>query len=99
MNPDQQMVSWLAVIGLIIGVFVMYRTQLSAIIFGQGPAAGSTVIPTPGNPKGYAAIQPTAPPRGQSGTFGVDQNGDLYKNVGGAWVPWGTTASPSGGPA
>lgn len=99
MNPDQELVSWVAVFALVIGIFLVYKQQLSAILFGPGLAGGSTVLPTPGNKGGIAALQPTPAPPGQSGQFKVDQNGDLYKMVGGAWVPWGTTASPVPGTA
>lgn len=89
------MVSWLAVFAIIIGVWLVYKGQLSAILFGNSQS-GSTIIPSPGNPTGKALVQPTSPPAGQSGQFGVDQNGDLYKKVGGQWVPWGTTSGPAG---
>lgn len=89
--------SWLALIGIVIAIMLIYRKQLSAILFTaptSQPWAGTSTIPPgqPGNPSGIGVIQPTPAPAGQSGTFGTDQNGDLYKNVGGQWVPWGTTA-------
>lgn len=98
MNPDQQMVSWLAVFALIIGIMLVYKNQLTLILFGD-PQSGSTVPPTPGNKSGAALLQPTNAPSGQSGQFKVDQNGDLYKMIGGQWVPWGTTAAPVTGQA
>lgn len=98
MNSDQQMVSWLAVFAIIIGVWLVYRKQLSHILFdapgGQGWAGTSTIPPgQPGNPSGIGVIQPTPAPAGSpSGTYGTDQNGDLYQWNGNTWVPWGTTA-------
>lgn len=58
MNQDQQWVSWVAIIGLFIGIWLAYRPTLSAIIFGTpanmngsqlGPPVpkGSTYIPVP----------------------------------------------------
>jgi hypothetical protein len=97
MNNDQQLISWLAVFSLIIAIWFVYRKQLSHILFdapASGGFAGTSTIPPgqPGNPSGIGVIQPTPAPAGQSGTFGTDQNGNLYQNIGGAWVPWGTTA-------
>ena len=92
MNQDQQLVSWMAVFGIIIAVMVVYRGQLSAIIFGPGVQSGSTIIPYPGNPGGLAPLQPTPAPPGQSGQYRVDPNGDLYKWLNGQWTPWGTSA-------
>jgi hypothetical protein len=67
---------------------------------GTALPAGQSTIPTKGSSTtAPAVIKNTTAPAGQTGTFGVDQNGDLYKKVGGVWVPWGTTAAPSLGPA
>lgn len=98
MNSDQQMISWLAVFAIIIGVLTVYRGQLKHILFdapGSGFAGPSTVLPTPGNPGGIAVPQPTPAPPGQTGDYRTDQNGDLYKWIQGqGWVPWGTTSAP-----
>lgn len=45
MNSDQQILSWLAIIGLIIGVMTVYKGNLTAIIFGP-PATGTVQNPT-----------------------------------------------------
>jgi len=87
----------------VIGLWVILQTTygplatkiglLTSSTAGSGFGGTSTIPPgQQGNPSGIGVIQPTPAPAGQSGTFGTDQNGDLYKNVGGQWVPWGTTA-------
>lgn len=91
MNNDQQLVSWLAVFGIIIGVMLVYRSQLSAILFTNS-IGNSSAPPSKNDPNGVMPIQPTPAPSGQSGTFGVDPNGNLYKWGNGTWTPWGTTA-------
>lgn len=91
MNENQQLVGWLAVFAILIAVWFIYRTQLSAILFTTS-IGHSTSPPAPNDPSGAQPIQPTPAPAGQSGSFGVDPNGDLYKWLNGQWVPYGTTA-------
>jgi hypothetical protein len=57
MNPDQQLVSWLAVFALIIGIYLIYKQQLSAILFGSSSTASTGEVgnngattPDPNNP-------------------------------------------------
>lgn len=95
MNDDQQLVSWLAVFAILIAVWFVYREQLSAMLFNTGIGT-SSAAPSPNDPSGAEPIQPAAPPAGQSGTFGIDPNGGLYKWLNGQWVPWGDTAVQPG---
>lgn len=88
MSDEQTALSWLAIAGLIIGVWLVYRTTLSAIIFGVAtpgpgpitilPGAGSGIVgSTPGTsdvPPNYGITGGNAPGTGLN-TPGYDVGG------------------------
>lgn len=92
MNSDQQMISWLAVFALIIGVWLVYRQQLSAILFAT-PGSGG-VDPTGGG--GNATIPPSA-----TGQTIVGSPGSPYgppgSGLSGTLQGGGTLLNPPGG--
>jgi hypothetical protein len=61
--------------------------------------AGGPIVPGPSNPGGIAAITPVPAPAGAPpGTYGVDQNGNLYRQGPAGWslyqTPSGVTPAP-----
>ena len=62
MNGDQQLISWVAVIGLVIGVMLVYRTTIKAIIFGAGPSGvGAATGEPPGITSGTGGLGVAGP--------------------------------------
>lgn len=75
MNDDQQLVSWLAVVGLIIAVMLVYRGQLSAILFGPSV--------TPGYADGPITVAPGTSGEGPGG-------GNIYHDYPTPVQPYGS---------
>jgi hypothetical protein len=59
----------------------------SAAAGGGTAVTGGPVSPSPSNPAGVAAVSATSAPAGApKGTYGVDQNGNIYVKQNGNWV-------------
>lgn len=62
-----------------------------------GPPGQGGAVATKGNPSGTAIIFPTARPAGApAGSYGVDQDGNIYVKKGGTWQVYVSATGPQG---